>query len=99
MLASLMSNLADFHYWLSNPWVPLVSLFQIWMFIDALRRREWIWAFFIFVGWGISAMFYYCAVCRAALSAPRVFEWPGAHAPRRIKQLGAKIHHLEKPHH
>jgi hypothetical protein len=99
MLASLMSNLADFHYWLSNPWVPLVSLFQIWMFIDALRRREWIWAFFIFVGWGISAMFYYFAVYRAAHSATRGFELPGAHDRRRIKQLEAQIHHLDKPHH
>src|SRR5260370_5582566 len=99
MLASLISNLADFHYWLSNPWVPLVSLFQLWMFIDALRRREWIWSFFIFVGWGISAMFYYFAVYRAAPSATRGFELPGAHDRRRIKELEAQIHHLDKAHH
>src|SRR5437016_5502618 len=99
MLASLISNLADFHYWLSNPWLPLMSLFQLWMFIDAVRRREWIWAFFICVGFGVSAMFYYFAVYRNAPSATLGFELPGAHDRRRIKDLQAKIHHLDKPHH
>src|SRR6267378_442927 len=99
MLASLVSNLINVEYWFSNPWLPLVSLFSLWMFIDAVRRREWIWAFFIFVGWGISAMFYYFAVYRAAPSATRGFELPGAHDRRRIKELEAKIHHLDKAHH
>src|SRR5437016_12199887 len=99
MLASLVSNLVNVEYWFSNPWLPLLSLFQLWMFIDAVRRREWIWAFFIFVGWGISAMFYYFAVYRAAPSATRGFELPGAHHRRRIKELEAQIHHLDKAHH
>jgi hypothetical protein len=99
MLPSLLSNFANVQYWLSHPWLPLVSLFQLWMLIDAVRRREWIWAFFIFVGWGISAMFYYFAVYRAAPSATRGFELPGAHDRRRIKELEAQIHHLDKPHH
>ena len=99
MLASWVSNLLHFEYWLSNPWLPLVSLFSLWMFIDALRRREWAWAFFIFVGFGFSAMFYYFAVYRNAPSATRGFELPGAHDRRRIKQLQAQIHHLDKPHH
>src|SRR5437879_3159380 len=99
MLASLMSQLLNFEYWLRAPWLPLISLFQLWMLIDALRRREWIWACFIFVGWGISAMFYYFAVYRAAPSATRGFELPGAHDRRRIKELQAQIHHLDKPHH
>ena len=99
MLASLVSNLLNFDYWLSNPWVPLMSLFQLWMFIDALRRREWIWAFFIMVGFGISAMFYYFAVYRTGSSATRGFELPGAHHRRQIKDLQAKIHHLDKAHH
>ena len=99
MLASLVSNLLHFEYWLSNPWLPLVSLFSLWMLIDAIRRREWIWAIFIFVGFGFSALFYYFAVYRAAPSATRGFELPGAHDRRRIKQLQAQIHHLDKPHH
>src|SRR6266478_4344611 len=99
MLASLVSNLLHFEYWLTNPWLPLVSLFSLWMLIDAIRRREWIWAIFIFVGFGFSALFYYFAVYRAAPSATRGFELPGAHDRRRIKQLQAQIHHLDKPHH
>ena len=99
MLASLVSNLLNVEYWLTNPWLPLVSLFSLWMFIDAIRRREWVWALFIFVGFGFSALFYYFAVYRASPSATRGFELPGAHDRRRIKQLQAQIHHLDKPHH
>src|SRR5947209_15854198 len=99
MLGSLLSNLLDIQYWFSNPWLPLTSLFSLWMFIDAVRRREWVWAFFIFVGFGVSALFYYFAVYRAAPAATRGFELPGAHDRRRIKQLQAQIHHLDKAHH
>jgi hypothetical protein len=69
------------------------------MLIDAIRRREWIWALFIFIGFGISALFYYLMVYRAAPSATRGFELPGAHDRRRIKELQAQIHHLDKAHH
>jgi hypothetical protein len=101
MLASLVTspNLLEVEYWIANPWMAVVSLFQLWMLIDALRRREWIWALFIFIGWGISAVFYYFMVYRAAPSATRGFELPGAHDRRRIKQLQAQIHHLDKAHH
>jgi hypothetical protein len=99
MLASLITNLVSFDYWLSNPWMALVSLFQLWMLIDAIRRREWLWAVFIIIGWGISALFYYFAVYRAAPSATRGFELPGAFDRRRIKQLEAQIHYLDKAHH
>jgi len=99
MLASLLSDLLHIDYWISNPWLPIMSIFSLWMLVDALRRREWVWAFFIFVGWGISALLYYFAVYRAAPSATRGFELPGAHDRRRIKQLEAQIHHLDKAHH
>jgi hypothetical protein len=99
MVASLVSNLLDFSYWLSNPWWPLLALFQLWMFIDALRRREWLWAVFIFIGIGISAFLYYFAIYRATPSATRGFELPGAVDRRRIKELEAQIYHLDKAHH
>jgi hypothetical protein len=99
MLAFFFSNLLDPHYWVSYPWLAILSLFQLWMLIDAVRRREWIWALFIVVGWGLSALFYYFMVYRAAPSATRGFELPGAHDRRRIKELQAQIHHLDKPHH
>jgi hypothetical protein len=99
MLASLIDNLLNYRYWLQSPWVLVVSLFQLWMLVDSLRRREWIWAVFIFIGWGISAVLYYFMVYRAAPSATRGFELPGAFDRRRIKELQAKIHHLDKAHH
>ena len=71
MLAFSFSNLLNFQYWLTYPWLALLSLFQLWMLVDAVRRREWIWALFIFLGWGISALFYYLMVYRAAPSATR----------------------------
>jgi hypothetical protein len=99
MLASLVSNLLNPEYWFANPLFGIMSLFQLWMLIDAVRKREWMWAFFIFVGFGISALFYYFAVYRNTPSATRGFELPGAHDRRRIKDLQAKIHHLDKAHH
>jgi hypothetical protein len=99
MQASLVTNLVSSDFGLSSLWWVAVSLFQLWMFIDAIRRREWIWAAFIFIGWGFSAMFYYFAVYRAAPSATRGFELPGAFDRRRIKQLEAQIHYLDKAHH
>jgi tetratricopeptide (TPR) repeat protein len=99
MLASLITNLVSFDYWLSNPWWPLLSIFWLWMLIDAIRRREWLWAVFIFIGLGFSAVFYYFAVYRAAPSATRGFELPGAFDRRRIQELEAQIHYLDKAHH
>src|SRR2546425_936727 len=69
------------------------------MFIYAVRREEWIWAVFIFIGFGLSALLYFFLVYRAAPSATRGFELPGAHDRRRIKELQAQIHHLDKAHH
>src|SRR5678810_233060 len=99
MLAFFISNLLQFEYWLRYPWLVVLSLFQLWMLIDAVRRREWVWALFIFVGWEFAALWYYFAVFRASPSATRGFELPGAHNRRRIKELQAKIHHLDKAHH
>jgi len=99
MLASLLQFL-DVGYWLvSSPFVLLIGVFQLWMLIDAIRRREWIWAAFIFFGWLIAAMCYYVFVYRDTPTATRGFELPGAVDRRRIKDLQAKIHHLDKPHH
>jgi hypothetical protein len=99
MLAFFLSNLLNFQYWSTNPWMVVLSLFQLWMLVDAVRRREWIWALFILIGFGLAALFYYLMVYRAAPSATRGFELPGAHDRRRIKELLAQIHHLDKAHH
>ena len=80
----------------------LIFAFQIWMFVDALRRREFIWAVIIFIGYGLSAIFYYFMVYRQAGGPGNPlagFELPGAADRRQIKSLQASIHHLDKPHH
>jgi hypothetical protein len=98
----MFGSLLDIRYWeylLGNPFVLLGFAFQLWMFIDAIRRREWIWAVFIFIFSVISAILYFFFVYRSAPSVTRGFELPGAHDRRQIKELQAKIHHLDKAHH
>jgi tetratricopeptide (TPR) repeat protein len=98
MVASAL-QLLQIGYLFSSPLFLLVSLFNLWMLIDALRRQEWLWALFIFFVWGFGGFWYYFFVYRSVPSATRGFELPGAHDRRRIKDLQAKIHHLDKPHH
>jgi tetratricopeptide (TPR) repeat protein len=83
----------------NNPLFGLVILFQVWMFIDAIRRQEWIWALLIWVFPGFTALWYFFMVYRAAPSATQGFELPGAGRRHRIKELEALIHNLDKPHH
>ena len=99
MFASLISDALNLEYLIYHPWLLLVFAFQVWMFVDAVRRQEWFWAVFIFIGFGLSAVLYYFFVYRAVPSATRGFELPGAHSRRRIKELQAQIHHLDKAHH
>jgi len=99
MFASLILDALNLEYLIYNPWLLLVFAFQVWMFVDAVRRQEWFWAVFIFIGFGLSAVLYYFFVYRAVPSATRGFELPGAHSRRRIKELQAQIYHLDKAHH
>src|SRR5262245_4118737 len=97
MLANLLSDVLAWRYLLASPVSLIVTCFQIWMFVHAIRQREWIWAAFIFFFWGLAALWYYLTVYRA--TATRGFELPGAQSRKRIKQLQAQIHHLDKAHH
>jgi hypothetical protein len=100
LLTDGLTNLDYLKYLVTSPFALLLLLFQLWMFIDAIRRREWMWAAFIFVFSIISALLYFFMVYRAeGGGATRGFELPGAHSRRRIKELKAQIHHLDKPHH
>jgi tetratricopeptide (TPR) repeat protein len=100
MMGSLLPWLLLSGYLLaSSPVALAITIFQLWMLIHAIREREWVWALFIFVGWGLTALWYYLYMYRAAPSSTRGFELPGAQSRRRIKELQAQIHHLDKPHH
>jgi hypothetical protein len=102
----MLSFLYQFFGWDPTGWVApvlafLLFIFQVWMFIDAIRREEYIWAVFIFIGYGLSAILYFFMVYRPSYGSNPLtgFELPGAADRRRIKQLQADIHHLDKPHH
>jgi hypothetical protein len=77
----------------------VIFLFIAWMFIDAIRRGEYLWAVLIFVFSGFSALLYFFMIYRASGGDGLTgFELPGAADRRRIKALQADIHHLDKPH-
>ena len=99
MFASLISDALNPEYLIHNPWLLLLFTFQLWMFIDAIRREDGFGPFSSSSASGLSAVLYYFFVYRAAPSATRGFELPGAHDRRRIKELQAQIHHLDKAHH
>jgi hypothetical protein len=99
MLASLITNLEDWQFILANPLGLLLLAFQLWMFVHALRNREWIWAVFIFIGFGLAAMLYFFLVYRGSSSATSGFELPGAQSRKRIKELQAQIYHIGNASH
>jgi len=97
MCASLFNLFGNWAFLLTNPISLAIVAFQVWMLIHALRNREWLWAFFILIGSGLGAIFYYFSVYR--VSEPSGFELPGAQSRARIKELEAKIHHLDNAYH
>jgi tetratricopeptide (TPR) repeat protein len=101
MLASLFTALLSLGglFLVSSPLALLITGFQIWMFIDAVRQREYVWAALIIFGWGLAALWYYLWVYRGSGSATRGFELPGAFDKKRMKELESKIHYLDKAHH
>ncbi|MEO8429444.1 MAG: tetratricopeptide repeat protein [Verrucomicrobiota bacterium] len=99
MFAFIISDLANLEGFLRQPWFWLITAFQIWMLVDAIRREEWVWAVLIFLFSGLTAFFYYLMVYRSSPSMTQGFQLPGAHERKRIKELEAQIHHLDKAHH
>ncbi|HLX94186.1 MAG TPA: tetratricopeptide repeat protein [Verrucomicrobiae bacterium] len=99
MFASLFTSIEDWQFLLANPLWLLITAFQIWMLIHAVRNGEWLWAVFIFIGWGLSTILYYFMVYRASPTAMSGFELPGAQSRKRIKELQAQIHHLDNAYH
>ena len=97
MVASLLSRLENWDFFLTNPVWLAMTVFQIWMLVHALRNREWLWALFIFIGYGFGAIWYYVSYYRN--SASTGFELPGAQSRARIKELQSKIHHLDNAYH
>jgi hypothetical protein len=99
MFASLLTDFLNIGYLLHSPLLLIVAAFQIWMFIDAIRRREWLWAVFIWVFPLLNAVLYFFFVYRASPTSMQGFELPGAQSRKRIKELQAQIHHLDNAYH
>ncbi|MGA2244037.1 MAG: tetratricopeptide repeat protein [Verrucomicrobiota bacterium] len=97
MFASLLNFIGNWVFLLTNPVALAITAFQLWMLIHALRNREWLWAFFIFIGSGLGAIWYYFSVYRDSASGG--FELPGAQTRARVRELQAKIHHLDNAYH
>ena len=86
-------------YLLRSPIFWIGTIFQFWMLVDAVRQREWIWVAVILLFPGFGSLWYFFWVYRGSGGAMRGFELPGAHSRKRIKELQAQIHHLDKSHH
>lgn len=99
MFASLLTLLGGWSLILANPISLVITAFQIWMFIHAVRNREWLWAVIIFIGWGLSAFWYYLYVYRSSASSVSGFELPGAQSRKRMRELQAQIHHIDNASH
>lgn len=99
MFAGIFDGFPYLDWIVSSPAALAFAVFQIWMILDAIRRQEWIWLLFIVAMPGFGTFWYFFGVYRGTDSATRGFELPGAHSRRRIKELQAQIHHLDKAHH
>ena len=87
------------YFLVRSPIFWIGTVFQIWMLIHAVAQKEWMWVVIILVFHGFGALWYFFYVYRPAGGSMHGFELPGAHSRRRIKELQAQIHHLDKPHH
>ena len=87
----------ELRHWLSYGGLGIVGLFNLWMIIDAVRRREWSWVLYMIVMPGLAAAWYFFYMFRGPTM--QGFELPGAQDRRRIKELEAQIHHLDNASH
>jgi hypothetical protein len=95
-------NLVSGGYGLIGSIVGLVMLvIHVWLIVDSIRRGEYLWTVFIIVFPILNDVLYYIFVLRPSTSSGNPmagFDLPGAADRRRIKQLEADIHHLDKAH-
>jgi tetratricopeptide (TPR) repeat protein len=97
-VSSFLSSLVEGEWWLRYLPLFFLALFQLWMIVDAVLKKEWMWVLFMLAFPILSTFWYFFYIYRGSPST-RGFELPGAHDRRRIKELQAKIHHLDKAHH
>lgn len=84
---------------LRSPLMICMVVFTVWMFIDAVRNRNWLWAAFILFIGGIGPLVYFITTYRGMGSGEQGFELPGAGSRQRIRELKTQIHHLDNAYH
>lgn len=85
---------------LQRPWLLILAAFQIWMLVDAWRRQEWFWVALLVIFPLFNAILYFFLVYqRSSPGLTSGFELPGTFSRKRVKELQAAIHHLDKAHH
>lgn len=99
MLAAFLENYPFLGHLLRSPVTLALVVLQVWMLVDAARRGEWLWFVFLLLFPPLSTFWYLLTMFGGGGSATGGFELPGAHSRRRIKELQAQIHHLDKAHH
>ena len=103
MLFALLQQLLNPDLWFRHPLYLFGAIFQIWMMVDAIRREEWIWLACIFFFSVVSAILYFAIVWwpqrGRTPEGTFKFEWPGAADRKRIRELQARIHHLDNASH
>ena len=75
---------------LGGGWIGMILgllflVFQVWMCVDAIRRKEWMWLAFMVIFPLLNTALYYFLVYRDQPTATRGFELPGAQDRKRIK--------------
>lgn len=92
-----VSAFYQLQHWFGYGVLGVGALFNLWMMIDAIRKREWPWVIYMLVMPGLAAVWYFFYMFRGQTT--RGFELPGASDRRRVRELQAQIHHLDKAHH
>ena len=49
-LLGLINELSHLEWVIRSPIALLGLVFQVWMLVDAVRRREWLWVVFLLIG-------------------------------------------------
>ena len=55
-MLNLLRDLTFVNYYIAHPAMLLMLAFQLWMLVDAIRRQEWVWAVFIFIGTSVTVL-------------------------------------------
>lgn len=92
---AVLTSCSDAGGWGTLTLVP-IFLFQLWALITAIRYRNWLWIPILLITPLFGACLYF--MMHVSQQGPSGFELPGQRDRKRIKQLEADIHRLDKAH-